>query len=186
MYGQRDVVAEVCAGLEVAVVQHVSVQIGLRPDTLVRSSLDVAGVIHHTCVDFEGVAAFGFIGVDGVDGLICLVESDIGVVGILVLGALSHVSHLPVPEIEAGSPVEIVGDASLHVGEGAEHLAAHAIVVDAVLVAVKPGMKHCPLLVRPEVIVLQSRSSVEAPEVVHGIVDVCYGCIEAHAGHKIL
>ena len=186
--GDIDIIAEIDAGLQVAVVEDVSVQVGFDPHTFVRGSLHVAGVVHQAGVELEGVAAGSLVGGDGADFLITLIQGGVDVIQalarILVLLALAHVPHLPVPEVDAGGPVEVVGDAALDIGQHAEHLAAQAIIVDGAVEIVRLSLRDS--LVGPKVVVLQGLGAVEAPEVVHRIVHIGDGGIHAHIGNQIL
>ena len=176
---------EVHAGLEVTVLEHVTVEVGLGPDAMVGCSFHVAGVKHHAGIQLQGHAAIGLIGLDDAQLLVILVQGVLlvvivlGVTGSFVLVAVvPHVSQFPVPEVHAGGPVEVIRDTALDIGQDAQHIAAHAEVVDV------RGLVG-PIVVRI-VHIGQRGGSIEAPEAVQRVSHIRCRCIDAHARHQIL
>ena len=185
MDGDINIVTEICASLQVSVIEDVSVQISLSPDAVVGSSLDVTGVIHQTGIDFQGGAAVCLVCLDGANRFV-LVEQRNRLVVILLFAVLVkvhtgilHFAKGPVPEVDAGGPVQIVRDTALNIGKNAEHIAAHSVVVEIVIT-------NQGIPVGPHIIVLNGSGTVEAPETVQGVGHISHGCVHTHTGNQIL
>ena len=185
MDGDVDVVTEIDAGFQVALVHDIAVQVGLRPDTPVRSGFHVAGIVNETGIQLQGLSAGGLIGIDDAQFLIILVQGVLLVIELLVRGALRfvsgilHVPQLPVPEIDAGGPVQMVHDTALDIGQHTQHVPAHAEIIDA-------GGLVGPILGVGFVQMGQGSAAVESPKAVQGVVHISDRRIDTHVGDQIL
>ena len=168
--------------------QHVAVQVGLRPNTFVRSGLDVTGVVHHAGVQLQGQAAVFLVRLDSAQFHILVVQGDGGVVVLLFLGFLvhgnaivAHAAHSPPPEVDAGGPVQVRNNLTLEVGQYAEHVSAHAIVIH-VFGAAYSGK----VTVGPEGVILHGSRAVETPERIQRVAHISDGSVYTHVGNEIL
>ena len=129
-----DVVTEIDASLEVLLANHIAVQVSLGPDTAVRCSFHVTGVVHQAGVDLQCGTAVLFCSRDDVVVYQESVKGGVGVVlthaaVVLFHAVVLHVTDLPVPDIHTGGPVQVVSKAALEIGKDTEHIAAHAVIV---------------------------------------------------------
>ena len=165
-------------------VQDISVQIGFRPDTPVGGRLDVAGIEHQTGIQFQRVTAILLVFPDDTQFLIIPEQGVFLAVIVLVAGSLvgkagiAHVTDFPVPEVDAGRPVQVVRDPALEIGQETEHVAAHTEIVDI-------GLLVGPIVVRV-VHAGQRGRAVEAPEAVERVPHIGGGSVDTHAGNQIL
>ena len=192
MDGDADVVTEIGAGLQVALVKDIAVEVSLGPDTLVGGSLDVTGVVHKTGVQLKcktavlfGLRDNALSGEEVIQGGVCVVIASFVA---YLYAVILHGAKVPLPEVHAGSPVEVRDNLALEVGKDTQHLAAHAVVVDVGKGGIRGGGGNCLVLVTvgPYVVVLGCGRTVEAPQAVQGVCHVGYRCVHAHVGDKVL